>query len=457
MNINDPVQGKAFALPFTKAANPNANLTDSDLRMPFISRVPDNIRNHFIAMCGEFVGTVLFLYFALSGAQVANSIPSSGGQTVAEAGSNPQQLQYIALCFGFSLAVNAWVFFRISGGLFNPAVTFGMCLIGALPWVRGGLLFVTQILGGMAAAGLVQCMFPGDLNVRTTLGGGTSITQGLFIEMFLTAQLVFTIFMLAAEKHKGTFIAPVGIGLALFVTELSGVYFTGGSLNPARSFGPAVVNLEFAPYHWIYWLGPILGSVIAAGFYKFIKILEYETANPGQDMDHAAKIEKKKNLLLAAGINEYDAHVVATELTEKAAVAESGGPDGGIVANGQGRRSQEISPGMYGTQFRSNSDISDKRGSGSSQSGIVQPQRPMAVTTGSQVGRFSYLGSRGAVPGNSAQVHALRAETRQDSPAMTTNDELYAPLQHGADVPLGGAVLEAEPRQRVNRTPSSFA
>jgi aquaporin related protein len=112
---------------------------------------------------------------------------------------------------------------------------------------------------------------------------------------------------------------------------------------------------------------------------------------------------------------------------------------------------------MYGTQFRSNSDISNKRGSGSSESGVLPPQRPMAVTTSSQVGTFSYLGSRGAVPGNSAQIHALRMETRQDSPAMTTNDELYAPLQHGADVPLGGAVLEPEPRQRVNRTPSSFA
>lgn len=86
-----------------------------------------------------------------------------------------------------------------------------MCLIGALPWVRGALLFVTQLFGGMAAAGLVQCMFPGELNVRTMLGGQTSVTQGLFIEMFLTAQLVFTIFMLAAEKHKGTFIAPVGM------------------------------------------------------------------------------------------------------------------------------------------------------------------------------------------------------------------------------------------------------
>lgn len=207
-----PVQGRAFALPFTRAANPKNKLRDEELRLPFLEHVPDTIRNHFVAMCGEYVGTVLFLYFALSGTQVANSIPSTGGQTVAQAGSNPQQLQYIALCFGFSLAVNAWVFFRISGGLFNPAVTFGMCLIGALPWVRGVLLFFVQILGGITAAALVTCMFPHDgvINVRTSLGGGTTVVQGLFIEMMLTAQLVFTIFMLAAEKHKGTFIAPVG-------------------------------------------------------------------------------------------------------------------------------------------------------------------------------------------------------------------------------------------------------
>ena len=83
---------------------------------------------------------------------------------------------------------------------------------------------VVQIVGGIAAAGVVQVLFPGDLNVRTSLGGGTSVTQGLFIEMFLTFQLVFTIFMLAAEKHRGTFIAPVGIGLSLFVAELTGKY-----------------------------------------------------------------------------------------------------------------------------------------------------------------------------------------------------------------------------------------
>ena len=63
------------------------------------------------------------------------------------------------------------------------------------------------------------------------------------------------------------------------------MYFTGGSLNPARSFGPAVVNLEFAPYHWIYWLGPVLGAVAASAIYKLLKFLDYETAVAGQDHD----------------------------------------------------------------------------------------------------------------------------------------------------------------------------
>jgi aquaporin related protein len=126
---------------------------------------------------------------------VAN-IPTTsvtGGTTEGQSGTtaasvNTSSLLYIALSFGFSLAVNAWIFFRVSGGLFNPAVSLGMVLVG--------------------------------LNVRTTLAGGTSITQGLFIEMFLTSLLMLAILLLAAEKHKATFIAPIGIGLALFVSTV---------------------------------------------------------------------------------------------------------------------------------------------------------------------------------------------------------------------------------------------
>lgn len=72
--------------------------------------------------------------------------------------------------------------------------------------------------------------------------------------MFLTTELVFTIFMLAAEKHAANFIAPIGIGLALFIAQLFGTQYTGCSVNPARSFGPDVVLGKFAHYHWIYWV-----------------------------------------------------------------------------------------------------------------------------------------------------------------------------------------------------------
>ena len=70
--------------------------------------------------------------------------------------------------------------------------------------------------------------------------------------MFLTAQLVMSVFMLAVEKHKATFLAPVGIGLTLFVDHLVGLYDTGCGVNPAKSFGPEVVIGNFPRYHWIY-------------------------------------------------------------------------------------------------------------------------------------------------------------------------------------------------------------
>ncbi|KAF2709975.1 aquaporin-like protein [Pleomassaria siparia CBS 279.74] len=213
-------------------------------------------------MCGEYVGTVPFLYFALSGCQVANTIKSSTGLTVADTGANPQQLQYLALSFGFSLAVNAWV--------------------------------------------------------------------------------------VALQLCRGTFIAPIGIGLSLFVAELTGVYFTGGSLNPARSFGPAVVNRHFEGYHWIYWAGPILGAAVAAGFYKFIKILEYETANPDQDaqethMIHQADYSQSpmsEKKIVETQSNDEDAYIF--ELPSKTRMASPAmattdeafhGLDGGMHAD----------------------------------------------------------------------------------------------------------------------------
>ncbi|KAH7112467.1 aquaporin-like protein [Dendryphion nanum] len=272
--------------------------TDEVLRLPWTMWMNSQAKNHFVAFIGEFVGTMMFLFFAFSGTQVANIDSNAQGDsnttTGADTGFSPQVLQYIALVFAFSLMVNVWIFFRISGGLFNPAVTFAMLLTRSITPVKFTLLLIAQLAGSIFASFLVKVMFPTPLNVRTTLSADTSLARGVFIEAILTAELVFTIFMLAKEKHKATFIAPVGIGLALFIAELVGVYYTGGSLNPARSFGPCVVTGVFDREHWIYWVGPGIGAILAVAFYRFIKILEYEMANPGQDDDDKDKEMKEK-------------------------------------------------------------------------------------------------------------------------------------------------------------------
>ena len=125
--------------------------------------------------------------------------------------------------------------------------------------------------------------------------------------MFITAALVFAVLMLAAEKHRLTAFAPIGIGLTLFTGELFALDFTGGSMNTARTFGPAVVT-SFQDSHWVvcpspfcfathetneilqYWLGPTLGSVLAAVFYKVLKALNYERLNPSQEGGTAADV-----------------------------------------------------------------------------------------------------------------------------------------------------------------------
>lgn len=104
-------------------------------------------------------------------------------------------------------------------------MTLALCLSGGLPPLRGLFVFPAQLVAGIASAGVVSALFPGPLNCSTRLGGGTSIVQGLFIEMFLTAQLVIVVIMLAVVKHKSTYLAPVGIGLAFVVAELIGMSY----------------------------------------------------------------------------------------------------------------------------------------------------------------------------------------------------------------------------------------
>ncbi|KAI1264192.1 aquaporin-like protein [Xylariaceae sp. FL1019] len=238
------------------------------------------LQAHFVAATGEFVGTFWFLFFGYAGHLMvideAAKSPTPGATT--RSALRASDIFNTFLPDGFSLLVSVWALYRISGGLFNPAVTLGLSLAGQLPWMRAAFLIPTQLIACIVAGAVVKVLFPGDVAaLNTTLAPGMNLAQGVFAEMFFTSYLVFVVLILATEKSKDTFIAPIGIGLALFVAEIPGVYFTGGSLNPARSFGCAVASANFPHSHWVYWVGPILGAIM------FIKLWHYEDANPDQD------------------------------------------------------------------------------------------------------------------------------------------------------------------------------
>ncbi|CAD6984441.1 unnamed protein product, partial [Tilletia controversa] len=134
-----------------------------------------------------FCGTFLFLLFSFGIATIAGQqqlTADSTSQVQGAADSSPSlntnQLLFSSLGFGFSLAVNAWIFFRVSGGLFNPAVTLGLFLADAITWYRAIILGTIQFASAIAAAGVAQLITPGGINVRTKLGGATTIAQGFF-------------------------------------------------------------------------------------------------------------------------------------------------------------------------------------------------------------------------------------------------------------------------------------
>ncbi len=125
MNIKPPAE--KLVLPGMKAKrahDQSTGETQEQRSLNWINWMPKSVRAHFVAWLGEFVGTFMFLFFAFSATKVANqTTQAQTGGALASQAPNTSNLLYISLAFGFSLAVNAWVFFRITGGLFNPAVS----------------------------------------------------------------------------------------------------------------------------------------------------------------------------------------------------------------------------------------------------------------------------------------------------------------------------------------------
>lgn len=120
----------------------------------------------------------MFLLLTYGGAHVA-SLP--GAIVITQSGEkliDVSNISFKAFSSGIGLIINIWVFFRVSGSVFNPAVTLALVIVRAITPLRGVLFFVAQMLGGMCAAALIDAIMPGPLGCATRLGGGVNIAQG---------------------------------------------------------------------------------------------------------------------------------------------------------------------------------------------------------------------------------------------------------------------------------------
>lgn len=175
----------------------------------------------------------------------------------------------IGLAFGLAITVMAYAFGNVSGGNFNPAVSLSMLINNRLSGVDFIVYVVAQFLGATAASAIIKTLV-GDLGLATNQLGQTDFPKigagtAFWFELLITFIFVLVIVMSTSDSLGNANLAPLAIGLTLGFLIIAALNLTGGSLNPARSFGPAIMAGGSALKHyWVYLLAPIVGGALAA-------------------------------------------------------------------------------------------------------------------------------------------------------------------------------------------------
>ncbi|XP_022978378.1 aquaporin PIP2-2-like [Cucurbita maxima] len=230
------------------------------------------------AIIAEFVATLLFLYVTvLTVIGYSNqSDTKNGGQICGGVG-----ILGIAWAFGGMIFVLVYCTAGISGGHINPAVTFGLFLARKVSLVRAILYMAAQCLGAICGCALVKSFQKAHYNEygggANSLADGYSTGTGLAAEIIGTFVLVYTVFSATDPKRNARdshvpVLAPLPIGFAVFMVHLATIPITGTGINPARSFGAAVILNKDKPWddQWIFWVGPFIGAAIAAIYHQII-------------------------------------------------------------------------------------------------------------------------------------------------------------------------------------------
>ena len=211
----------------------------------------------------EFIATLLFVFLGAGSVVVTGGLPNGD--------LDAARLVAIAMAHGLAIALLAYATANISGGHINPAVTFAAWLTRKISAARALMFIAAQLGGAVIAALLLLATIPdaSDTNMGAhALGPDVSVSMGLLMEIILTFALVFVVFATAVDPGGMANLAPLAIGLTVLVDHIIAVPITGASMNPARSFGPALVAGEWSQ-HWIYWIGPLIGGAGVGLLYQF--------------------------------------------------------------------------------------------------------------------------------------------------------------------------------------------
>src|SRR5215510_11045494 len=225
----------------------------------------------------EFVGTFTLIFIGAGSIMSLTKLlePATNGSAQALGVYGSLTLVSVALAHGLAIGVMASAVGHISGGHFNPAVTFGFFITRRLAPTLALVYWSVQFLGATAAALLLRWFYPASVRATTHMGapslaGGISVWQGVVIEGVLTFFLVWVIFATAADPG-GTFksIAGLAIGFTITLDIYIGGPYTGAAMNPARAFGPDLVQNIWSDA-WVWWVGPLAGGALAALLYEYL-------------------------------------------------------------------------------------------------------------------------------------------------------------------------------------------
>jgi aquaporin TIP len=216
-------------------------------------------------LVAEIVGTFLFVFI---GAGSAVATKSLGITDPASA------LVVAALANGLGLGIGISTTMAVSGGSLNPAVTIGLW-VGRKISGRDVIPYIlAELVGAIIASGLLVAVTPTSLGTAVHYGAPTiassiTVAQGLLFELVMTFFLVLVVYGTAVDERAPK-IAGFGIGLLVLGDVLVGGAFTGAAMNPARAMGPMIAGVFLPSYWWVYWVGPIIGAILAALVYHYV-------------------------------------------------------------------------------------------------------------------------------------------------------------------------------------------